>query len=451
MSPGIRSGVNWTRLVSHRERGGQAAHQQRLRDARARPPSARGRRTAARPAGRRPRRPGRRRPWPPRPARRRDARAPRRCSATGRGSGLGVGHAWDTSLSSSSSCRARSTRSRSWAVGRPSGPSRAVDLVDAARPVCSATASASEHVGSVWCEPSRSRSASLARAARPQRLGGVAAVAGPAVEAAEVAGRLDGPTATGSGSTASGPSRRARQTTQRHDGHQQQPEAGHEPARAAGWTGETPSPPTRSSSDGTYQTRCGPRPEQPQRHGRVVALEDLVVGQGAWGAEQQRARPAARRARTPPRPRKQPPSGVDASASSHLAARARRTTGSRRRPGRRPGGPSRRTPPMAPSSSASAGPGATTTTRPASPGWSSSRCVVRAAEVARAGHHDQGRRRRSWPVERVGARATTTIDTLVVEHPGQGLGAVAVGVVRVERAGVEVSVPTPSRWPARPR
>ena len=73
MSPGIRSGVNCTRRVS------TSSEPARVRTSSvfatpARPPSARGRRTAARRAGRRRRRPGPRPPWRPRRGRRRAAR-----------------------------------------------------------------------------------------------------------------------------------------------------------------------------------------------------------------------------------------------------------------------------------------------------------------------------------------------------------------------------------------
>ena len=169
----------------------------------------------------------------------------------GRGSGLGVGHAWDTSLSSSSSRRARSARSRSWAggahrVGAGRRPRRRGARCARRR------RRRARRVGVVGQAQALGQPGP---GGGSQGLGGVAAVAGPAVEAPEVARRLD----------------RLDLDGQRLDGQRSEPARAPDDqrhrrqsaaARAAGTSqrgsrleGETPSPPTRSASDGTYQTR----------------------------------------------------------------------------------------------------------------------------------------------------------------------------------------------------
>ena len=372
MSPGIRSGVNCTRLVSDRERGRQAAHQQRLGDARARPPSARARRRAARRAGRTRRRPGRRRPWPPRRARQPGARGRRRRPSAGsvglvRTSVMGG----DTSLSSSASCRARSARSLVVGGWRRRRAEQGVDLVDAAAGVRGDAAATSAPGRCAGGRPRRS--ASRARAADRSAVGGVARGRRPGGRGGRglrvVSTAL---TATGSGSTASGPSRRPRHT---HEGDARSisssQSAGREPAGAGGRTGRRRR--RRRGRRATGRTRPGGRrcPSSRSATAALSPVEDLVVGEGRRGAEQREARPRLGEQHTA--------AGAEAAVGRRRprprapAAPARRTPGSRRRPGR-PARWSRRTPPMS-SWRVSSGPGATTTS-PASPWCASSRRVV---------------------------------------------------------------------------
>ena len=188
MSPGIRSVVNCTRRVGTSSAAARRAHQQRLGHARARPRSARGRRTAARPAGRTRRRPGRRRPWRPRRVRRPAAasgarrarrRRRRRPARSGRSAG-GPG-----------SLTPVAPRPR---VGRGPGQVDQGAVVghgsveqQPAHPVaicpCAATSTVTRVAGGVpGGRPRRSPSA-VARAG-PQRRGGMGAVVAAGVEAA---------------------------------------------------------------------------------------------------------------------------------------------------------------------------------------------------------------------------------------------------------------------------
>ena len=424
MSPGIRSGVNCTRLV----RTDSAAARLRTSNVFATPgtPSI----STWPPQSSATSRPDTAASWPTTAFATSVRTAPRRARASlawhrwGWSSGV---MRWDTSLSSSVELVGQVGQVAVVGGWDGIGSEQGVDLVDAAPGVLRRRRRRARRGRRGEGRPSRS--ASRARAAARSASAAWRAVAGPAVETPEVARRLD----------------RLDLDRQRLHGQRTEPaRAPHDSAtpvtsssqragtsqRGSRLDAETLSPPTRSASDGTYQTRCGALAEQPQRDGGVVALEDLVVGEGRGGPEQGQARPrlgeqhparAAEAAVGVERlglvhPQRQPV--VRRAAGGDRSVRRRSSTAydadaelRGRAPGRAPTTTSRAVPLVREQPPRSW----------SGPGWSD--------EVTTTSGRGVGR----GPVERVGRPDHVDRDALLVEHPGQRLGARRRRGSRVER------------------
>ena len=415
--------MNCTRRVCDRERGREAAHQQRLGDARhalhQHVPAAEQRDQQAGhrgvladdglghlgPDG------GETRAAP--------RRRVRRLGAARRS--VGVAHAWDTSLSSSSSRRARSARSRSWAGGAASG--RAGRRPRRRRSGRCGGHGGREHVGlGVGGQPQPL--GHPRPGGRAQRLGGVPAVAGAAVEPAR-------------GSAWSRPPCTYDRAAARR-------RAGRAVGRAT--PPAPPRPPRATTAPGASQ--------RGQQAGQADAVAADEVGQ-----RRGRTRPGGRAARAAAAPRRRcrpehlvvgqdrgrRPAASGRSAARPAARRPRR--GSSRRPGVRLGGrPPRSAQPVVRRVVAAGGDAA----RPASsarrtgadperrgdarararprpgrrrPGGRSSRRRGASGRGGRSrGHHDRGRRVGRGRVERVGAADHVDVDALVGRAPGPGPG-----------------------------
>ena len=422
MSPGIRSGVNCTRRVCTDSARREAAHQQGLGDARhalhQHVPAAEQRDEQAGHRGvladdglGRPRR-GRR------PAAR--ARVARLGSAV-----LGL---VSSVMCGVPLCRARepvvarAIRSWSVAVGARVGAEQGVDLVDrrGRRAAATSRTSASRSAR----RGRRSRSASRARAARAQRLGGVAAVAGPAVEPAEAARGLDGLDRDRQRlggerpEPAAAPRRSARRTASA-----EQPEAGASQPGSRLRAGRRRRRRPGRSSEGTYQTSRSSLAEQPQRHGGVVRR----AAPGRWSAPPaapSRVRPGrglGDERRRPGRGSSRRVSYASAASTSQRQPVVRRAAGGRPAPS---GARGRRRTTRRRAGAVSSGPGrdddqprvALVVEQP------------RGRASARGGRStvtttvvDGVERRRASSAS---ARADDVdLDALVVEHPGQRLGA----------------------------
>ena len=190
--------------------------------------------------------------------------------------GVCLGHGRRTSLSSSASWLARVIRSWSVDGTAPAGPSSGHDVLDrrvrcAGRPRGRAT---SGRVGGAEPEPL----GEPGPGGRAQRLRGVAAVAGPAVEPAPAAGGLDG-----AHDDRQRLGRRARRaggpaTGSRDHGDREQPQRRAGASRGSRVARLTPSSPMRSSSAGHV-------PDQPVVLARAAAARRRRcrrAGPGRW-------------------------------------------------------------------------------------------------------------------------------------------------------------------------
>ena len=221
--------------------------------------------------------------------------------------------------------RSAEQRGRRSSTGGPSVPG---DVADQARPSASPAAAAGAR-------------AAAGAGGRAQRVGGVRPVAGAAVEPTPAAGGLDGPApTTGSGSVASGPSRRPRHRTSATSGR---------PRRARGRGGSQRGSSVRQAHAvvGDQVVEVGDVPDQPVAAGRAAAARRRRCRPAApgrcsatsVGAEQDQpgrgARPPARRARRGSSRRARGTRAPRSTSSGRPVERA----GRRSRPPARPAGP----------------------------------------------------------------------------------------------------------------